>query len=62
MQGYDKPIYCNIKMPIPHNPPFVPAEDNPTGLYRRDFDLPADWEGRRVVIHFGGGRVSSIFG
>jgi beta-galactosidase len=59
MQGYDKPIYCNVKMPIPNTPPFVPQEDNPTGLYRRTFDLPADWEERRVILSFGG--VESAF-
>ncbi|MEW6648881.1 MAG: glycoside hydrolase family 2 TIM barrel-domain containing protein [Chloroflexota bacterium] len=59
MQGYDKPIYCNVKMPIPNTPPFVPYEDNPTGLYRREFDIPDDWAGRRVILHFGG--VESAF-
>jgi beta-galactosidase/beta-glucuronidase len=59
MQGYDKPIYCNHKMPIPNNPPFVPQDDNPTGLYRRQFELPANWTGRRVILHFGG--VESAF-
>ncbi len=59
LQGYDKPIYCNVKMPIPNTPPFVPQEDNPTGLYRREFDLPADWQGRRVILSFGG--VESAF-
>lgn len=59
LQGYDKPIYCNVRMPIPNTPPFVPQEDNPTGLYRRDFDLPAGWEGRRVILSFGG--VESAF-
>jgi beta-galactosidase len=54
MQGYDKPIYCNVKMPIPNTPPFVPQEDNPTGLYRRTFDLPTSWQGRRVILYFGG--------
>ncbi len=54
LQGYDKPIYCNVKMPIPNTPPFVPQEDNPTGLYRREFDLPGDWQGRRVILSFGG--------
>ncbi len=59
LQGYDKPIYCNVRMPIPNTPPFVPQEDNPTGLYRREFDLPADWQGRRVILFFGG--VESAF-
>lgn len=59
MQGYDKPIYCNVKMPIPNTPPFVPQDDNPTGLYRRDFDLPAGWQDRRVILSFGG--VESAF-
>ncbi len=59
LQGYDKPIYCNIQMPIPLNPPFVPREDNPTGLYRRNFELPAEWDGRRVILRFDG--VESAF-
>ena len=59
MQGFDKPIYCNIQMPIPNTPPFVPRDDNPTGLYRRTFDLPAAWDGRQIILHFGG--VESAF-
>jgi beta-galactosidase len=59
LQGYDKPIYCNVKMPIPNTPPYVPQEDNPTGLYRREFDLPADWQNRRTILYFGG--VESAF-
>lgn len=59
MQGYDKPIYCNVKMPIPNTPPFVPKDDNPTGIYRREFELPESWAGRRVILHFGG--VESAF-
>ncbi len=59
MQGYDKPIYCNVQMPIPNNPPLVPQEDNPTGLYRRSFSLPEDWLTRRTILSFGG--VESAF-
>ncbi len=42
MQGYDRPIYTNVKYPFPCNPPLVP-EDNPTGCYSRTFDLPESW-------------------
>ncbi len=53
MHGYDRPHYTNIVMPFDCEPPQVPAA-NPTGVYRRQFALPADWQGRRVIIHFGG--------
>jgi len=59
MQGFDKPIYTNVQMPIPNTPPYVPADDNPTGLYRKHFELPAEWSGRRVIISFCG--VESAF-
>ncbi len=59
LQGYDKPIYTNVQMPIPNTPPHVPADDNPTGLYRRVFELPSGWDGRRVILRFGG--VDSAF-
>ena len=53
LQGYGHPHYTNVQMPFPDEPPFVP-EENPTGIYAREFIVPADWHGRRVVIHFGG--------
>lgn len=59
MQGYDKPIYTNVKMPIPTTPPTVPQEDNPTGLYRTTFTVPAGWDGRQTILAFDG--VESAF-
>jgi len=59
LQGYDKPIYTNVKMPIPLNPPYVPQEDNPTGLYRTTFTVPSNWDERRIFINFEG--VESAF-
>ncbi len=53
MHGYDKPHYTNVQMPFGDAPPNVPA-DNPTGLYRTWIDVPADWSGRRIVLHVGG--------
>ena len=53
MQGFGKPHYTNVGMPFPETPPRVP-EQNPTGIYRRMFDVPETWRNRRVVLHFGG--------
>jgi beta-galactosidase len=53
LQGYGAPQYTNVQMPFPDEPPFVP-EENLTGIYAKEFSVPAAWEGRRVVIHLGG--------
>ena len=53
MHGHDRPHYTNVIMPFPNPPPSVP-EQNPTGLYRTTLIVPADWAGRRVILHVGG--------
>jgi beta-galactosidase len=53
LQGFDRPHYTNVVMPFAADPPHVP-EKNPTGLYRTRFALPDAFEGRRVVLCFGG--------
>ena len=54
LQGHDHPHYTNVVMPFGNVPPSAPASRNPTGLYRRWFELPAGWDGRRLVLHIGG--------
>lgn len=54
MEGYGVPIYTNITYPFPKNPPFIPHDDNPVGSYKRDFTIPASWDGRKVFLHFDG--------
>ena len=56
--GYDRPHYTNIAYPFPLDPPLVP-DDNPTGCYRREFQVPAGWAGKRLVLSFEG--VDSCF-
>ena len=58
MHGYGRPHYTNVRYPFPVDPPYVP-QDNPVGSYRREFELPADWEGRQIFLVFEG--VSSAF-
>ena len=58
LQGHDRPQYTNVQMPYIETPPNVP-EKNPAGLYKKEFDLPEDWSGRRIVLRFEG--VESCF-
>ncbi|MCT9929679.1 DUF4981 domain-containing protein [Planotetraspora sp. A-T 1434] len=48
----DRPQYTNFQMPWPDLPPRPPSA-NPTGVYEREADVPAEWAGRRVVLHVG---------
>ena len=53
-RGYDVPQYTNVNYPIPFDPPFVP-DDNPTGLYMRDFSLSEQTlKSRRIYLNFEG--------
>ncbi|MGP4101577.1 glycoside hydrolase family 2 TIM barrel-domain containing protein [Nonomuraea sp. KM90] len=47
LHGHGAPAYTNVSYPIPIDPPRVPDE-NPTGDYRRAFDLPEGWTGGRL--------------
>lgn len=56
-QGYGTKIYVNERyefgQPYFHfkkNPPYVPVDSNEVGSYRREFTVPAAWDGRRVVL------------
>ncbi len=53
MQGTDDlPQYTNVRMPFAEFPPASPPAD-PTGVYEREVDVPAEWAGRRIVLQVG---------
>lgn len=52
LKGFGIPIYTNIAYPHPKNPPFI-GPDNPVGTYRKEFEVPAHWNGQEVLLHFG---------
>ena len=58
LHGYGRPHYTNVRYPFVIDPPHVPTE-NPTGSYRRRFDVPETWSGRRLILRFDG--VDSAF-
>lgn len=60
MKGYDIPIYRSAVYPFqPIDPPRIPTDYNAVGSYQRSFELPQDWDGMNVTLHFGG--VSSAY-
>jgi beta-galactosidase len=54
MQGYDYPVYVNIRYPFPKNQPYIPHDYNPVGSYKRYFAVPEKWKNMEIYIHFGG--------
>ena len=58
VQGHGIAIYTNHGYEFkPRNPqpPLLP-EANPVGVYRRDFEIPANWDGRDVYLHLSGAK------
>ena len=54
LQGFDCPIYTDVKYPFPANPPFVPSDYNPVGIYAKDFIVPKSFNGMDVFLDFEG--------
>ncbi|NSW90389.1 MAG: DUF4981 domain-containing protein [Firmicutes bacterium] len=58
LYGYGIPNYTNAAYPYTVDPPYVP-DNNPVGLYRREFTIPSGWDSRQVFLVFEG--VCSAF-
>lgn len=57
LNGYGDPIYVNVgyawRNQFKNNPPEVPTENNHVGSYRREIVVPASWNGKDIIAHFG---------
>ena len=64
VQGYGTPIYTNFTYPFKKDWPRVTSEPpreyttylerDPVGSYRREFEVPSSWNGRRIFLTFDG--------
>lgn len=62
MLGYGTPIYTNVTYPFKNQPPFIRGQEgytvvkepNAVSSYRRTFEVPAQWNGREIYLHFNG--------
>ncbi|MBP1223826.1 glycoside hydrolase family 2 TIM barrel-domain containing protein [Flavobacterium sp. 1355] len=57
VNGYGYPVYVNTTYDFDYlmapNPPFVPTNYNPTGIYRREITVDKSWEGKDIFLHIG---------
>ncbi|MCH5239128.1 MAG: DUF4981 domain-containing protein [Muribaculaceae bacterium] len=57
LNGFGDPIYVNIgyawRNDFENNPPYVPVKKNHVGSYRKEIKIPADWNGKDIIAHFG---------
>ena len=57
MLGYGQPEYVNVGFAwrghFDQQPPAVPTKDNHVGSYRREINIPSNWDSKRVIAHFG---------
>jgi len=57
LNGYGDPQYTNMgytwKNQFQNDPPNVPIENNHVGSYRRTIRIPAGWQGKQIIAHFG---------
>ncbi len=52
-EGFEYPIYTNVKYPHAKTPPTIQDHYNPVGSYKRTFEIPAGWSGKDIFLHFG---------
>lgn len=53
LQGFDAPIYTDESYPFPPNPPYLPEDYNPVGIYATTFEWhPESQEGMEHILTF----------
>ena len=57
LNGYGDPLYVNMGYAwmnqFKSNPPEIPVKNNHVGSYRKEITVPASWNGKQIIAHFG---------
>ena len=71
MQGFGVKVYTNVNYDFvspgfpPYmerpNPPLIPESFNPTGTYRREFEIPQSWAGKEIILSSDGTKGAAYF-
>ena len=59
MRGYGHAKFRNIALCFRAEPPKVPSDYNPVGLYRRYFQVPELWQDRDILLRFEGVKAAA---
>lgn len=54
--GYGHPIYLDERYPFATKWPDAPEDYNPVGTYRHTFNIPGQWLGENIILHFAGAK------
>lgn len=62
LNGYGYRHYSSAGFEFTHlmrpDPPLTPMDINPTAIYRKEVELPANWNGKQVVLHIGAAKMN----
>jgi beta-galactosidase len=60
LNGFGFPLYTTSGFEFTYllpnatpNPPLIPFQYDPVGMYRREITLNPEWEGKRIILHIG---------
>ncbi|WP_372950786.1 glycoside hydrolase family 2 TIM barrel-domain containing protein [Mariniphaga sp.] len=54
MEGYGHPKFRNIALTFESDPPNIPDYYNPTGCYKRKFEISKSWNDKEILLRFEG--------
>jgi beta-galactosidase len=54
MEGFGHPKFRNVALTFETDPPNIPDYYNPTGCYKRKFEIPKSWNDKEIILRFEG--------